>query len=99
MGNKYFINYKNKTRVKQFDINYFKLKESKNNILIFRFIIYLIILIFWNFWFEGAGGDFYFTFEAVAKTSEPVSFLFSYQKPWEGINDVANAVKVEITVN
>ena len=47
---------------------------------------------------DGAGGDFYFTFEAVAKTSEPVNFLFSYQKPWEGINDVANAVKVEITV-
>ena len=47
---------------------------------------------------EGAGGDFYFTFEAVAKTSEPVSFLFSYQTPWEGINNVANAVKVQVTV-
>ena len=47
---------------------------------------------------EGAGGDFYFTFEAVAKTSEPVNFLFSYQQPWEGINNVANAVKVEITI-
>ena len=47
---------------------------------------------------DGAGGDFYFTFEAVAKTSEPVNFLFSYQRPWEGINDVANAVKVQVTV-
>ena len=47
---------------------------------------------------QGAGGDFYFTFEAVAKTSEPVSFLFSYQTPWEGINNVANAVKVQVTV-
>ena len=47
---------------------------------------------------EGVGGDFYFTFEAVAKTSEPVSFLFSYQTPWEGINNVANAVKVQVTV-
>ena len=46
----------------------------------------------------GEGGDFYFTFEAVAKTSEPVNLLFSYQQPWEGINNVANAVKVEITV-
>ena len=47
---------------------------------------------------QGAGGDFYFTFEAVAKTSEPVSFLFSYQTPWEGINNVANVVKVQVTV-
>ena len=47
----------------------------------------------------GAGGHFYFTFEAVAKTSEPISLLFSYQKPWESTNDVADAVKVEVTIN
>ena len=47
---------------------------------------------------EGLGGDFYFTFEAAAKTSEPVNFLFSYQKPWESTNDTANLVKVQITV-
>ena len=48
---------------------------------------------------EGLGGDFYFTFEAAAKTSEPVNFLFSYQKPWEGINDTINIAKVQITIN
>ena len=47
---------------------------------------------------EGLGGDFYFTFEAAAKTSEPVNFLFSYQKPWESTNDTANLVKVQINV-
>ena len=48
---------------------------------------------------EGLGGDFYFTFEAAVKTSEPVNFLFSYQKPWEGINDTINVAKVQITIN
>ena len=47
---------------------------------------------------EGLGGDYYFTFEAAAKTSEPVNFLFSYQKPWESTNDTANLVKVQINV-
>ena len=46
---------------------------------------------------EGAGGNFYFTFEAKAKTSEPVNLLFSYQAPWNGNSE--KAVKVEITVN
>ena len=46
----------------------------------------------------GNGGYFYFTFEAVAKTSEPVELLFSYQRPWERKNDDANATKVKITV-
>ena len=48
---------------------------------------------------DGAGGNFYFTFEAEAKTSEPVTLLFSYQTPWEGINNVAAVAKVQITVN
>ena len=46
----------------------------------------------------GAGGDFYFTLKADAKTSEPVELLFSYQRPWLKTNDDPNAVKVEITV-
>ena len=48
---------------------------------------------------EGAGGNFYFTFEAEAKTSEPVTLLFSYHTPWEGINNVADVAKVQIIVN
>ena len=46
----------------------------------------------------GAGGDFYFTFEAVSKTTEPVDFLFSYHAPWDPSN-AANSVTVKITVN
>ena len=46
----------------------------------------------------GSGGDFYYTFKAVAKTSEPVELLFSYQRPWLKTNDDPNAVKVKITV-
>ena len=46
----------------------------------------------------GSGGDFYYTFKAVAKTSEPVELLFSYQRPWLKTNDDPNAVKVKINV-
>ena len=46
----------------------------------------------------GGGGNFFFTFEAVDKTSEPVELLFSYQRPWARTNDDANATKVKITV-
>ena len=46
----------------------------------------------------GSDGDFYYTFKAVAKTSEPVELLFSYQRPWLKTNDDPNAVKVKITV-
>ena len=45
----------------------------------------------------GAGGDFYFTLKAVAKTSEPIDLLFSYQRPWEA-NNAANSVTVKINV-
>ena len=48
--------------------------------------------------FVGSGGDFYYTFKAVAKTSEPVELLFSYQRPWLKTNDDPNAVKVKINV-
>ena len=46
----------------------------------------------------GAGGDFFFTFKAVTKTTEPVELLFSYQRPWQKTENDANAVKVLITV-
>ena len=47
----------------------------------------------------GSGGDFYYTFKADAKTSEPVELLFSYQRPWLKTNDDPNAIKVKISVN
>ena len=46
----------------------------------------------------GSGGYYYYTFKAVAKTSQPVELLFSYQKPWLKNNNDPNAVKVKINV-
>ena len=51
-----------------------------------------------GFGLVGAGGDFYYTFKAVDKTTEPVELLFSYQRPWEKVNDDSNAISVKITV-
>ena len=46
----------------------------------------------------GVGGNFFFTFKAVTKTTEPAELLFSYQRPWEKKENDENAVKVKITV-
>ena len=51
-----------------------------------------------GFGMVGSGGDFYYTFEAGDRTSEPVELLFSYQRPWQKTNDDPNATSVKITV-
>ena len=46
----------------------------------------------------GAPGYYYFTFQAISKTNEPVELLFSYQKAWQKLITKSLSVSVKITV-